>query len=412
MKRILIVDDDRRMRRTLQIMMESTGFESVAAENASDALGQLQASRFDLVLTDLKMPGISGIELLDEIKAVDPRLPVILMTAYGTIDTAIEAMRRGASDYVLKPFDNAGLELVIGRAPDLERFRSENRFLRQQVEGSWPEDDLFLALPSMQNVRSFIDKVAPSTSPVLITGETGTGKELAARSIHKRSSRTDGLFVPLNCAALPGKLLETELFGHVRGAFTGAEQDRQGKFEIADGGTLFLDEIGDMPLSLQAKLLRVLEEGVIEPVGSNKRVSVTVRVISATNQNLEEAMSKKQFRSDLYYRLNTFELHLLPLRERTEDVKVLAPQFLERFAKDIGKTPVSLSDEALALLCRYRWPGNVRELQNPMERAAVLSVGTVISARFFQSMIAVDPEAEAELGPLVKTDLMTPASGC
>jgi two-component system response regulator AtoC len=396
MKKILVVDDDRRMRRTLQIVMESIGFDSVAVESADQALERLRAGGFDLVLSDLNMPGVNGMQLLDEIKTVDPGLPVILITAYGTIDTAIEAMRKGASDYVLKPFDNENLKLVIRRALDLERFRSENRFLRQQVDGNWAEGQ-FLALPSMRNVASFIDKVAPTASPVLITGETGTGKELAARCIHKQSPRHDSLFVPLNCAALPSELLETELFGHVRGAFTGAGQDRQGKFQVADGGTLFLDEIGDMPIALQAKLLRVLEEGVIEPVGSNRRISVNVRIISATNQDLSESIAKKGFRSDLYYRLNTFELRLLPLRERIGDIAILAELLMERLAREMGKPPARLSEDALQLLGRYEWPGNVRELRTLMERAAVLATGEDVGASFFRSMLPAASEDDGDV---------------
>jgi two-component system response regulator AtoC len=397
MKRVLVVDDDRRMRRTLQVLIERMGLESVAAAGAAEAREQLGAARFDLVLTDLKMPGASGIDLLDELRADHSKVPVIVITAYGTIQTAIEAMRKGASDYVLKPFDNESLELVIRKALELQRVRSENVFLREQVGESWAAEDMFLALPSMRDVVELIAKVAPSASPVLLSGETGTGKELAARCIHRQSPRRERLFVPLNCAALPGELLEAELFGHVRGAFTGADRDRQGKFEVADGGTLFLDEIGDMPLSLQAKLLRVLEDAVVEPLGTNKRISVDVRVISATNQNLKEAIAAKRFRSDLYFRLNTFEIHLAALRERADDVDILAPLLLNRVAREIGKAPMRLSDQALALLRAYEWPGNVRELRNLMERAAVLCAEGVVTDRFVRTMI------DAAAGPAQKS---------
>jgi two-component system, NtrC family, response regulator AtoC len=389
MKRVLIVDDDRRMRRTLQIVIERMQLESAAAADAIEAREQLRRERFDLVLTDLKLPQRSGLDLLDDIRAEHPQLPVILITAYGTIQTAIEAMRKGASDYVLKPFDNDSLELVIRKALQVERFRSENVFLKQQVGQSWAAEDMLLALPSMREVGELIRRVAPSASPVLLTGETGTGKELAARCIHQQSPRRDELFVPLNCAAVPGELLETELFGHARGAFTGAERDRQGKFEVADGGTLFLDEIGDMPLPLQAKLLRVLEDATVEPLGTNKRVRVDVRIISATNQDLQEAIAGKRFRSDLYYRLNTFEVRLPPLRERLDDIDVLAPLFLERFAREMGKKPKPIAADGLALLRRYAWPGNVRELRNLMERGAVLATEPVVSERFLASMIHV-----------------------
>jgi two-component system response regulator AtoC len=399
MKRVLVVDDDRRMRRTLQIVIESMGVESAAAANGEEASEQLRKTRFDLVLTDLKMPGASGLDLLEAIRAEYPRLPVVLITAYGTIQTAIEAMRKGAADYVLKPFDNESLKLIVGKALELERYRSENAFLREQVGETWAAEDTFLTLPSMREVADHIGKVAQSASPVLLTGETGTGKELAARGIHDRSLRRHGLFVPLNCAALPGELLEAELFGHARGAFTGAVHDRQGKFEVADGGTLFLDEIGDMPLSLQAKLLRVLEEAVIEPLGTNRRINVDVRVISATNQNLEEAIAEKRFRRDLYFRLNTFEVHLPPLRERPDDIDILAPLLLDRFAREVGKGPIRLSDDAVALLRRYEWPGNVRELRNLMERAAVLSSEGIVTDRFFRSMIQVPEDRHADMRP-------------
>jgi two-component system response regulator AtoC len=400
MKRVLVVDDDRRMRRTLQVLIESMGLESSGAAGADEACEQLGKARFDLVLTDLKMPRTSGLDLLEQIRAEHPTLPVVLITAYGTIQTAIEAMRKGASDYVLKPFDNENLKLVIGRALDLERVRSENLFLRAQVEESWAAEDMFLSLPSMRAAVDVIEKVARSASPVLVTGETGTGKELAARCIHNRGARRDRLFVPLNCAALPGELLEAELFGHARGAFTGATRDRVGKFEVADGGTLFLDEIGDMPLPLQAKLLRVLEDSTVEPLGANKRVTVDVRIISATNQNLEEAIEARRFRRDLLYRLNTFEVKLPPLRDRVEDVDTLAPIFLDRFAREVGKTPPRMSPEALAMLRSHNWPGNVRELRNLIERAAVLSTGEVVTDQFFRSMIQVPvPAAVGPDGP-------------
>ena len=394
MKRVLIVDDDRRMRRTLQIVIESMGLDSVAAADAEEAREHLAASRFDLVITDLKMPGTTGIELLEEIRQTNATLPVILVTAYGTIQTAIEAMKKGASDYVLKPFDNESLEMVVRRALELEQFRADNEFLREQLSDSWAAEDLFLKSPGMAEVAEMIAKIAPTSSPVLVRGETGTGKELAARCIHAQSDRSERLFVPLNCAALPGELLEAELFGHTKGAFTGADQARKGKFEVANGGTLFLDEIGDMPLPLQAKLLRVLEESVIEPLGSNERVPVDVRVVSATNQNLEECIESKQFRGDLYYRINNFELRLPPLRERPEDIEVLAAAYLERAARERGKTGVHLSDDAIALLRSYRWPGNVRELRTLTERAAVLSNQDEIGSDFFVPMIDAVPEVD------------------
>ncbi len=411
MKKVLIVDDDRRMRRTLQIVIEAMDLESVAAADAREAWGFLEETRFDLVITDLKMPGTTGIELLEQIRQRYPALPVILVTAYGTIQTAIEAMKKGASDYVLKPFDNESLELVIRRAMELERIRSENEFLREQLSESWAAEELFLTIPGMAEVTALIAKVAPTNSPVLIRGETGTGKELAARCIHAQSDRRDRLFVPLNCAALPGELLEAELFGHAKGAFTGADRARKGKFEVADGGTIFLDEIGDMPLPLQAKLLRVLEESVVEPLGTNERISVDVRVVSATNQNLEENIETKEFRSDLYYRINNFEVHLPPLRERPDDVEILANAYLERSARERGKIGVGLSKDAIALLRSYRWPGNVRELRTLAERAAVLATGQEVGADFFAPMIKGPAPIEQEPAPQAREDDLEEGGG-
>ncbi|MFN8643704.1 MAG: sigma-54 dependent transcriptional regulator [Candidatus Binatia bacterium] len=391
MKRVLIVDDDRRMRRTLQILVERMGLASAAAADAHEAQAQLRGGRFDLVLTDLKLPGPSGLDLLDEIRAAQPALPVVLLTAYGTIQTAIEAIRRGAADFVLKPFDNGSLELVLRKTLDRERASVENDFLKAQVDASWAPGQRLAALPGLRDVAAMIEKVAPASGSVLISGETGTGKELAARALHARSPRRDALFVPLNCAALPAELLEAELFGHVRGAFTGADRDRKGKFEVADGGTLFLDEIGDMPMALQAKLLRVLEDGSVERVGGNSPTRVDVRIVSATNQDLPAAIAAKRFRDDLFYRLNTFELRLPPLRERPDDVAVLAPLLLERFARELGKTPPRLADEALAVLRGYAWPGNVRELRNLMERVAVLAGDAPVTGSVCRAMLQLQP---------------------
>jgi two-component system response regulator AtoC len=395
MQRVLIVDDDRPMRRTLQLVIERMGLASVAVSSAAEARQQLAAGRFDLVLTDLRMPHASGLDLLRDVRAQQPSVPVVLITAFGTLQTAIEAMRHGAADYVLKPFDNDSLERTVDRVLERERVRSDNLFLREQAGQSWAAEDVFLALPGMRAVAEMIDKIAAMPSAVLLTGETGTGKELAARCIHRASPRRERLFVPLNCAALPAELLEAELFGHARGAFTGAERARRGRFELADGGTLFLDEIGDMPLALQAKLLRVLEDGAIEPLGTNDRVRVDVRVVSATNQDLKAAIAAKRFRSDLYFRLNTFEIHLAPLRERAADLDVLAPLFLDRIAREIGKGAMHLSEPARALLHAYNWPGNIRELRTLMERAAVLSSDGTVGDRFFAAMIDVPPTAAA-----------------
>ncbi len=387
MSRVLIVDDERKMRRVLQILLEQMGLESIPTANAEEALERFGAEKVDLVLTDLKMPGMSGVELLDKIRTIDPDVPVIVLTAHGTVQTAVAAMKQGAFDYVLKPFDVQAIELVIRNALEMHRYRTENRFLKEQVGSTVVFDSLVGGSPAMRAIYDLIRQVAPAKTAVLITGETGTGKELVARAVHNLSLRKDKLFVPLNCAAIPADLLESELFGHVRGAFTGAQAERTGKFEVADGGTLFLDEIGDMAYALQAKLLRVLEEGVIERIGSNKPVKVDVRVVSSTNRDLAAAIREGKFREDLYYRLNVFHIHLPPLRERHEDVAQLAQFFLSEFGRELGKGELTLTPEAPGVLQGYAWPGNVRELRNLMERAAVLGTGTQIDGSLVRLLL-------------------------
>ena len=393
MARVLIVDDERKMRRVLQILLEQMGLESVPAANGEEALERFRAEKVDVVLTDLKMPGMSGVDLLAKIRAVDADVPVIVLTAHGTVQTAVDAMKQGAFDYILKPFDVQAVELVIRNALEMGRYRTENRFLKEQV-GTTAFQNLVGGSPAMQTIYDLIRQVAPAKTAVLITGETGTGKELVARAVHNLSPRRDKLFVPLNCAAIPQDLLESELFGHVRGAFTGAQAERTGKFEVADGGTLFLDEIGDMAYPLQAKLLRVLEEGVIERIGSNKPVKVDVRVVSSTNRDLAASIGEGKFREDLYYRLNVFRIDLPPLRERGEDIAHLAQFFLGEFGREMGKGMLSLGPDAPAVLQSYPWPGNVRELRNLMERAAVLGTGGPIHAGMLRLLL---PPAQAHL---------------
>ena len=389
MARVLIVDDERKMRRVLQILLEPLGLESVPSGSGEEALDLFRAEKFDLVLTDLKMPGMSGIELLSALRALDPDVPVVVLTAHGTVQTAVEAMKQGAFDYILKPFDVQTIELIIRNALELRQYRQENRFLKDKDQG--PPTTVFENLVGgsavMQAIYELIRQVAPAKTAVLITGETGTGKELVARAVHNLSPRCDKLFVPLNCAAIPQDLLESELFGHVRGAFTGAQMERTGKFELADGGTLFLDEIGDMAYPLQAKLLRVLQEGIVERIGSNKPIRVDVRVVSSTNRDLSTAIRDGTFREDLYYRLNVFHIHLPPLRERQEDIAALAQFFLEAFGREMGKGGLLLAADAPALLPGYPWPGNVRELRNLMERAAVLCTGTQVDANMLRLLL-------------------------
>jgi two-component system response regulator AtoC len=387
MARVLVVDDERKMRRVLQILLEQMGLESVAVDSAEAALSHFDGEKIDLVLTDLRLPGLSGVELLGRIRAFDTDVPVIVLTAHGTIATAVEAMKQGAFDYVLKPFDVQAVEQLIRNALDLRRYRTENRFLKAQAGTESAFENLIGTTPAMCGVYELIQQVAPTKTAVLITGETGTGKELVARAIHTLSPRVDKLFVPVNCAAIPGELLESELFGHVRGAFTGAQAERTGKFEFADAGTLFLDEIGDMAYPLQAKLLRVLQEGVVERVGSNKPITLDVRVVSSTNRDLAAAIRAGTFREDLYYRLNVFNVHLPPLRERRDDIPLLAASFLRTFGEELGKRALGLCADAEPLLLQYDWPGNVRELRNLMERAAVLCRGSEVDAALIRMLL-------------------------
>ncbi len=403
MKRVLIVDDDRRTRRVLQIVVEKLGLESSGFEDAEQALSALREESAALVVTDLKMPGVDGLEFMRRLRALDEWVPVIMVTAYGTVEAAVEAMKLGAIDFIAKPFDVEALELLITRSLEISRNRSENRYLREAFDRSPHFEDLVGSSPPMREVFDLIQKVAPTRSAVLITGETGTGKELVARAIHKLSPRQGALFVPLNCAAIPAELLESELFGHVRGAFSGAQADREGKFGAADGGTLFLDEVGDMDPRLQAKLLRALQEGVIEPVGSNRRLRVDVRIVSSTNRDLDAAIRDGSFREDLFYRLNVFRIQLPPLRERAEDVPVLAASFLREFGEELGKGPLALSASAAGHLRGYAWPGNVRELRNLMERVAVLSSGTEVAEELIATLLpqASETAASFDLGAAV-----------
>lgn len=393
MKRLLIVDDDARLRRVLQILARKLGLDGVPAAGADEALASFRAERSDLIVTDLKMPGKDGIEFLRELREIDMEVPVVVLTGHATVGTAVEAMKLGAVDYLQKPFDNDALEMVIRRALDLSRFRLENRFLREQADGARRFGAMIGGAPSMLPVFELIQQVAPTRSAVLVTGETGTGKELVARAIHELSPRKDKLFVALNCTAIPSDLLESELFGHVRGAFSGAHADRPGKFQAADEGTLFLDEIGDMDVRLQAKLLRVLQEGVIEPLGTNRRIAVDVRIVSSTNRDLDQAMRDGRFREDLYFRLNVLRVELPSLRDRKEDIPALADNFLSAFARELGREPLRLAPEAVGLLQGYGWPGNVRELKNLMERAAVLCKDEVVGPALIRSFLP------AELGP-------------
>ncbi len=377
-QRVLVVDDETRMRRVLEIMLQKMGLETRVAHNGQEALALAQKESFDLVLTDLRMPEMDGLALLDALRAQKVEVPVILLTAYGTVESAVQAMKLGAYDYILRPFDVEAVERVITRALTTERTRRENLFLREEVEKGWGE---FVGRSAaMQHVYDLIHQVAPSNTNVLITGETGTGKELAARAIHRASPRHKALFVPINCAAIPDDILESELFGHMRGAFTGAAHDRAGKFETAQGGTIFLDELTEMPLPMQAKLLRVLQEREIERLGSNRRVAVDMRVIVATNRNPQQAVQSGVLREDLFYRINVFTIEMPPIRARVEDIPLLVQHFLEHHGTKLGHEHLQISNQAVQSLQQYEWPGNVRELENVLERAAVLSRGKLIDS--------------------------------
>src|SRR5262245_58007218 len=338
------------MRRALEILLRQLELEAVPAESAEEGLASMAAEHVDLVMTDVRLPGMSGVEALRRIRELDPAMPVIVLTAYGTIQDAVEAMRLGAFDYILKPFELDAVAAVVRKAIELRHYRAENRYLRERLARLGGPSEVVLASPAMQQLFEHVRQVAATPTTVLITGETGVGKEIVARAIHELGPRRDKLLVAINCAAIPAELLESELFGHVRGAFTGAQAAREGKFELADGGTLFLDEIGDMPPPLQAKLLRVLQDGVFERVGSNRQIRVDVRVVSSTNRSLEAAVADGSFREDLYYRLNVFHLYVPPLRERREDIGPLAERFVARYARDFGKGLLRLTAGAVARL--------------------------------------------------------------
>ena len=376
--KILVVDDQADMRGLLRDVLEAEGYQVGTADSGEKALQVVAEEQYDLVLTDLRMKGMLGTALLSEIKHRYPEIGVILMTAFGTIETAIEAIKGGATDYLIKPVKTEDVLRVVGRAVREVHLRREVTRLRREVYKEYSFHQILGKSRPMQDVFELIRRVADSPSNVLITGESGTGKELVAKAIHYNSDRKEHPFVPVNCAAIPEQLLESELFGHMRGAFTDAKTDRLGLFEEAQKGTLFLDEISELPLMLQAKLLRAIQEREIRRVGSTKSVAVDVRIIAATNLNLAEEVKAKHFREDLYYRLNVIEIRLPPLRERRDDIPLLVETFLRKCAKTNRKPLEGISESALALLIDYAWPGNVRELENIIERAVTLARGEKI----------------------------------
>ena len=372
---VLIVDNEARMCELLRAVLDGPDIATEVAYDGEDALAKFRARPFDVVITDLKMPKLSGLELLEIIKKESPQTEVVLMTAYATAQTAVDAMKKGAYDYLIKPFDMEELRLKVLRLLEKKKLEEENLNLRSQLKQRYRFENIIGSSGKMQDVFRLVEKVAQVDTTVLIRGESGTGKELIALAIHQNSPRAKHPFVAVNCAAIPENLLESELFGHERGAFTGADRQKKGRFELASEGTIFLDEIGDLPPSLQVKLLRVLQNRRFERLGGTESIPMRARIIAATNRNLEEELEKGTFREDLYYRINVFPIFLPPLRERKEDIPELVDFFLRKFA---GNRQVSISPEAEKLLLAYRWPGNVRELENVIERAIILSGGGAI----------------------------------
>jgi DNA-binding NtrC family response regulator len=376
--RILIVDDEESQRQQLAGFMKKQGFNVTSAESGAKALDLCQEKNFEVALIDLKMPGMDGIELLGKLKESNPEIQVIMMTAYGSVETAVEAMRLGAYHYVNKPINLDELKLNINKALESHHLLMENKYLKEELEEKYRDLKIVGESPEIKEVLSTVSRVAKTNSTVLITGESGTGKELVARAIHDLSDRANKRFVAVSCAALPETLFESELFGHEKGAFTGAIKSKEGRFELADGGTLFLDEVGDIPLETQVKLLRVIESQQFERLGGRDTLKVDVRIISATNQDLEKKIKEKGFREDLYYRLNVISLFIPPLRERREDIVTLADYFIKKANQKCGRSIQGITPAVKDIILNYDWPGNVRELENMIERGVVLARSDVI----------------------------------
>ena len=382
-KKILIVDDEIKMLRVLELQLHSAGYEILKAESAEEGLKLLETvtsngDGISLVMTDLRLPGVDGLAFLRKIRSQTPGIPVIVMTAFGTVETAVEAMKAGANDYLLKPFSLEDMMITIDKVLELHALRNENIALKAELTRQYDFGQLIGRSERMKEVFEAAQRVAPTHATVLLGGESGTGKGVLARAIHLNSPRCDGPFIKINCSAIPENLMEAELFGYEKGAFTGAMKSHPGKFEQADGGTVFLDEIGDVPMPIQVKLLRVLQEKEFERLGGTKTIHVSVRIVAATNQDLRAALEQGSFREDLYYRLNVVPINIPPLRERREDIPYLIDHFLKRFAADTGDRIRGMSNEAVDKLAGYRWPGNVRELENIIQRAMVMAKSEVI----------------------------------
>ncbi|HVS08705.1 MAG TPA: sigma-54 dependent transcriptional regulator [Planctomycetota bacterium] len=400
MFRVLVVDDELAIRAQLEESLQEAGYQTQGAADGAEAAELALQHSFDLCLSDIRMPSMGGIELLQRLAETSPETMFILMTAFGGLDTAIEALRQGAVDYLIKPFEHDELIAKVRRLAEHRRLVLENRNLRRAIDADAPRG-MIAGSPAMRNVLETVDRVASLPSHVLITGESGTGKDLVARAIHERGSRAKAPFVPINCAAIPEPLLESELFGHVKGAFTGAVDNKEGLLKTAADGTIFLDELGDMPTAIQAKLLRAIESREIQPVGSTRRIQIHARVVAATNRDLHADAREGRFREDLYYRLAVVEIHVPPLRERREDIPLLANHFVEKYARELGRDVRGIARDALRLLSGHDWRGNVRELSNAIERAVIFASGEQLGAADLPEAVRAatprDPEYSSNL---------------
>ena len=402
-KRVLIVDDEENFRHMLSVILKKEGYDVEAASNGEEALQKVTLSPYDQVLCDIRMPKMDGLDFLNEAKKARVDSTIIMMSAYGTVDIAIEAMKLGAYDYISKPFKPDEVILTLKKAEERERLRKENELLRKEVKKEYSFENIISKNKQMQKIFEVITKVAQYKSTILITGESGTGKELVARALHYNSDRAQNPFVAVNCGAIPENLLESELFGHAKGAFTDAIRTKKGLFEEADAGTLFLDEIGELPSQLQVKLLRVLQEGEIRRIGESKSIQVDVRIVSATVKDLVKEVNEGRFRDDLFYRLNVLPIHIPPLRERNEDIPLLTAHFIRKYSEAMSKNVVGIDSRALEALMEYKWYGNVRELENTIERAIVLAdrenieiENLPLEIQNFQEEIPLEPLAEEE----------------
>jgi len=376
---ILLVDDEEPIREAMLLLLKASDYQTSACASGEEALQLLAREHFDIVITDLFLPDITGIDILTKAKGLFPSIEVILITGHASAETAVRAMKEGAFDYITKPLNFEELKVIIAKAVEKQRLLNENVYLRKQLREKYEFSNIIGNSPAMQKMFTRIAKIIKTDSTVLILGESGTGKELIAKAIHSNGPRRDKPFIAVHCGAIPENLLESELFGHTKGSFTGAIRDKMGKFEAANHGTIFLDEIGTLPMHLQIKLLRVLQEQEVERIGSNRPIKLDVRIISATNVNLDEEVKKGNFRDDLYYRLNVIPVTLPPLRERVEDILPLVRHFLTKYCESMGRTPMNVSKEALMALEQYNWPGNVRELENMVERTVALTEGEMIA---------------------------------